>query len=383
MSSTITDDQPTGTPFPKFCPYRTDVIYRCFSFDGRFGPVRAGLVYLGISYVSLHLLGLLTGQFFGRNGAPPMYTGIVDHLNMGFLAPIGAALLCHLYGAIESCFRYVHREQLIPCDEQPAYLRFITRLDCLYNARFPVFASVGLSIVLNSYNYFVKPTASTWLGVRSGFSGFYGRLFVTVNYAMIILVVYKCVITVWGLHHFLANQTVRVQPMHPDRCGGLRPIGALAVAVNYFIAIVMLFISLLVFFDEFARSQLFFFALFAIFYALAPFLLFFSLSKASRRMRETKRINLQRLARTFDSYYSKLETAGDDKVYDIEIAEELGKVYPLYEIVERMPVWPFDVGSVVRFFMTITLPALLFLVQQMFDTGSVVHIGLRKLLGIK
>lgn len=383
MNSSIDGKGQDVPAFPEFRPYRTDLVYRFLSRDGRSGPVKTGLLYFAVSYVLLLGLGLLTGQFFGRHNAPPMYTGIVDHLNMGFLAPVGAALLCHLYGTIESCFQYAYSEQLLPKEEQHSYLLFIRRLDRFYNALLPVVLSIGLSIAFSSYNYLMKPTETTWLGVGAGLSGLYGRFFVTVNYSMVILIVYKCIVTVCGLHHFLATQKIRVQPMHPDRCGGLRPIGALAVAVNYFLAIVMVFISLLVFFDEFARTQPIYFILFLIFYGLAPFLLFFSLAKASRRMRETKQRSLKRLANTFDRYYSLLDRGDDVEVYDVAVAEEIGKVYPLYDIVEKMPVWPFDIRSVVRFFTTITLPAVLFIIQQLFDTGSVIHIAFRKLLGMQ
>jgi len=366
----------------EFKPYKTDIVFQGLSAIAGRNPVMISLIYFLLSYVFLQLIGLSTGQFYGKNGAPPMYTVFVDNLNLAFLAPLGAGLLCYLYKMICQCFKYITDERLIEKSEEINYQSFINKLDKLYNSRIAITISASLSIIINSYNYLFKPTTATWLGLHSGISGAYGRFFVTINYFMILLIIYKCIVTVWGLYKLLSKYTLRVQPMHPDSCGGLRPIGSLAIAVNYFIGVVLIFISLLFFFDEYARNQAIYPILFILFYALAPFLLFFTLSKANRRMREMKAVSLKRLANTFDHYYRKLDSSGDSNLYDTSTADEITKIYDLYNIVEKMPVWPFDIRSLVRFFTTITLPAFIFLIQQLLDSGSLIHIWFRKILGL-
>ena len=362
-------------------PFQTDIAFQFISRNMRLGPVRVAIFYFLLSYVALLGIGLATGQFFGRNGAPPMHTGLVHHLNMAFLAPVGAGFLCHLYRSISNCFNYISQEGLLQDQDREGFSRLTDKLGQLYNSKWAVVITILVSVAFNAFNYFTKPTDQTWLGVDAGLSGLYGRVFVTINYHMIMLIVYKSAITVWGLHRLLALFRLKIQPMHPDRCGGLKPLGTLSVAVSNFLGIVMVFISLLVIFDPYARQQLIYPILFVGFYTLAPFLMFFSLSKASWQMRDTKAESLRRLANTFDLYFQKLESSGKGDHYDLKSAEEIGTIYRLHDIVEKMPVWPFDMRSVLRFFTTITLPAAFFLVQQFLSTDSVLYIALRKFFG--
>lgn len=90
-------------------------------------------------------------------------------------------------------------------------------------------------------------------------------------------------------------------------------------------------------------------------------------------MAAKKKEALDRLGITFNFYYEKLSKSSEETVFDVQSADEISKVYRLYEIVDKMPVWPFDVKSVTRFFATITLPLVVFLLQLLTDTGSILY----------
>ena len=57
---------------------------------------------------------------------------------------------------------------------------------------------------------------------------------------------------------------------------------------------------------------------------------------------------------------------GDDRVLRF-----IYKSY--YEIVEKMPVWPFDFKSIRRFISTIALPLIIFLINQLTSSDSVFY----------
>ena len=52
---------------------------------------------------------------------------------------------------------------------------------------------------------------------------------------------------------------------------------------------------------------------------------------------------------------SELSRGSADQAYDIKDAEEVAKIYALYEIVKKMPVWPFDARTIGRFATTAAL----------------------------
>ena len=136
--------------------------------------------------------------------------------------------------------------------------------------RWAAIASWSISIGINTYNYIMK--LDSWLGLYGGVPGVYGRLFIIMNFYGIFFVLYKCAVSVWALYHSLGYR-LQVQPMHPDRCGGLKPVGKLSFAINYFLVVILIFITLLALLDPFARKQTVYMIAYCVLYALAPILL--------------------------------------------------------------------------------------------------------------
>lgn len=353
-----------------FSAYRSDPVSRVFMSLGRGHPILLGLVYFLASFAMIYLIGLITGQYAGKNGLPPMPSQIIDNINLAIVAPIGAALLCNLYGAIRKTFLDVIHESILHPAEHDRYRVFLVRLDHLYNTPVVLISAITISVIFNTYNYFFN--IESWLSFHGGITGLYGRLWVVVNYYIIAVIIYKIGVTVWGLQQVL-SMDIDIQPMHPDRAGGLRPFGRLSVAINSFLAVVIVFVTTLLVFDPFASENPVYVASFILLYISAPFLLILSLSKANRKMLEKKREAMDRLGVTFDYHYQKLSKGKQTEPYDIESADELIRIKSLYGIVESMPVWPFDTESLKRFVTTITLPVIVFLINQVTNTDSVLY----------
>ncbi len=54
---------------------------------------------------------------------------------------------------------------------------------------------------------------------------------------MVVMIVTRSSVTIWGLFRVLRVNQVEVHPLHPDRCGGLRPLRDYALALSYLIAV--------------------------------------------------------------------------------------------------------------------------------------------------
>jgi len=338
-----------------------------------------GTWYFLISFGGVYVLGFLTGQFAGKNGLGPMYGQVLDNINLAFLAPAGAALLCNLYNVIEDGVGRLSRESLVADDRVPELERIVARYDRVYNNAWVAAGALGFSLLINVYNYFHK--TDSWLAIHGGVTGLYGRAFIVVNFAMIALILYKCAVTTFLIQDILGSKLdVRIEPMHPDGAGGLQHIGRLANAVNSFVLVVLIFLSLLVLFDPFTANVLAYKVVFWVVFLLSPFFLLLSLSKAHRKMSARKAEDLERLALTFQHHYAKLTRGGKGKPYEVEDANEIVAVHGLYEIVDKMPVWPFDTTSVRRFASLFLVPAALFLVNQLTSTDSLLYRVVRYLL---
>ena len=326
----------------------------------------------------MYILGLITGQFHGKNGLAPMYSGILDIILMGFIAPVGAGLLSNLYFTIHKTFINVQSQNLISSSQLPQFEKFKKKLNILYSSKFVIIAAFILGFSINVYNYFTK--LDSWLGINGGITGIYGRILIGMNYFILTLFLYKCAITFWALNAIFRFD-ILIRPFHPDRSGGLKMIGKLAVALNYFVALILVYFTLMMIFDPFAKQHPFYMVIFILFYPFAVIMFFTSLLGAHKKMIVCKQYVFEKLGATFDFYYSKLNQPDNHGIYDTESADEISRIHNLYQMADKMPVWPFDKESIKRAFSALAIPALLFLFDLITNIDSFIN-NLNKLKGI-
>lgn len=342
-------------------PSRTDFLFRALTSVVRPHPVVVGISYFFISFVMVYIIGFVTGQLDGKNGLAPMYAQVMDNFNLAFLAPIGAGLLCNLYNSISAGFTYLYDEKIVPENQTQDYMEFLAKLERWYNHLAAVVVFFSASLAINLFNYFGKQ--DSWLGVNGGITGIYGRVFIFFNFFIIGLTFYKFVITVIAVRQLFDRFDLIIQPMHPDRAGGLEPIGRVAIAVTSLVGLVMAFFAILLVFDQFSAGYIVYRLIFFVFYVSSPYFFFATLSKANKTMMGVKELALERLRLTFEEHYNQLSAEGPGKPYDLGKAEDIAKVHRLYELVEGMPVWPFDTRSVVRFFSVFVAPVALYVLD--------------------
>lgn len=358
-------------------PYRTDFIYKLLGRKlAREKPLFAGLIYFLVSYAGVYILGALTGQLHGKNGLGPMYTQIVDNINLAFLAPVGAGLLCHLYNTIQRSLKAIRNEGIIESQDLENFDIVVSKMEKAYNSRYAFAFFLAFSVAINLFTYFTK--TGSWLGVNGGITGAYGRLLVIVNYFIIGFILYKSLITIWGLQKIL-EYNIDVQPMHPDGAGGLGPIGDLSAALSYFAALIVMFISILIVCDPAASGNVVFVAIICVLYVIAPFIPFLSLSKANKKMQMKKTAVLNALNVTFQDQYRRLTKTVNGSGYDIDNADEILAVNELYHIVEAMPVWPFDLKTLRRVVSSIVVPLVIFIINQINTDDSILNQILAKI----
>jgi hypothetical protein len=355
---------------PAFVPWRTDVIYRAVALVANGNPLLTGFAYFLVEFIGTYVIGLATGQFYGKDGLPPMYSRYLDNLNMALLAPVGAGLLCHLYNSVSNALQAISDDELVPLSQREEYGQLVTRCDRLYNSIGVTVAAFVIGLGINLFNYITK--TDSWLGINGGITGAYGRLFVGFNYVILSLMIYKCGVTIWVLRRIL-NLDVKIRPFHPDRAGGLKPIGRLAIAVNYFVSLIVLFFTLTLIYDEFAQRNLVYLAIFLLFYPMAIVGFFASLSGAHRRMAAVKEDVLQRLDETFEHYYERLMEGSSGRVLDVSQTDEVLAIRSLYAIADEMPVWPFDTRNMVRFLSTIMFPIVIFVINLVTNADSILY----------
>jgi hypothetical protein len=187
------------------------------------------------------------------------------------------------------------------------------------------------------------------------------------------------VILIWGylvpigMWHFIAtvictrkiiteletNDALKLRALAPDGAAGLRPLGELTLSMIYTVVIPMIIVVPYLLIGEFTIFILMFIAA----YFVIIFIIFFlPLGTAHNVMRDAKKDELQYLSIEFNRVYehfrknNQIENESQrekERLTSVQYMENLGS---LYRHVENMAVWPFDVGIMTKFVITILIP---------------------------
>ncbi|MFZ4439105.1 MAG: hypothetical protein ACOYOS_11800, partial [Syntrophales bacterium] len=122
-------------PNYEIVPYRNDILFLCCKVITNKRPWLMSIFYFLISFVGVYLVGLFTGQLHGKNGLLPMYdlSRLVDNINIGFLAPVGAGLLCYLYNTIQASMKEIGEDGILPPEALGKYRELLYWLEGRYN----------------------------------------------------------------------------------------------------------------------------------------------------------------------------------------------------------------------------------------------------------
>ncbi|MDD5090014.1 MAG: hypothetical protein PHQ23_03770 [Candidatus Wallbacteria bacterium] len=348
-----------------FDPARHDFIFRIFTRVAGGNPYSVAFLYFIVSFGGMMMLGALTGLLTGeKSGLTPMYNDYANLANMGLLSPLGAWVLVNFYRKLMRMFSVLPLSGALPMDNR--FEELGREFQPLYESRgvlaaaFAVAATFAFRTVLNS--------PGDWYGINGGITSFYTWIFVVINYAMIMVILYKCLLTVRLLSRVLDLPLV-IQPLHTDGCGGLRSIGDTSLAINYFNVVVMAFMMVLAVFQPDQVSKTFFLVLFLTLIAATIASLVSILFKAHVMMTQMRDSILSDLNTRFQKALADCsnDAQGSDTIHS------LNGICAFYREVTFMPVWPYDAWALKRFLSSFSLSVIIILVEMITNTDSIVY----------
>jgi hypothetical protein len=157
-------------------------------------------------------------------------------------------------------------------------------------------------------------------------------------------------------------EKVDLHPLHPDRAGGLHALGRYAVSTTYLIGIAGCLGAGLeygAYLEGFLATAYFAHTTMIGYVLLAPLSFFAPLSAAHKAMQRAKDKLVLQIAEQFNLEFrtvsDNLSSSGNELKESVEKVQQLRI---LYDIAQTFPVWPFDVGTIRRFIITISSPIL-------------------------
>jgi hypothetical protein len=218
-------------------------------------------------------------------------------------------------------------------------------------ASYVVGAAVGAAISYVNFQTFSNPAVGYWIVSNSRLilPGYVFLACVFVFYALVPVCVFRTIAISLFLRDAVAHSSLRMMPFHPDRCGGLRPVGRLGLRSQWLLTILGLNIVTLglmvLYLGMHGSIEALPIAAAIAYLIIGPIVFVAPLLPFRNGMLRTKaelmgevserlRIELQRLR--------KLLPAGIITKEDEELIERLRKIGA---VIDQLPVWPFDAGT--------------------------------------
>ena len=170
---------------------------------------------------------------------------------------------------------------------------------------------------------------------------------------MICIIIIRLVSVIIGLRELFRIARLKIQPLHPDKCGGLRRLNQYALHVTYLIAVAG-FGLCVIGYSLHAEGVLFdaplLIAGLVAYMVLAPVLFFGTLGTAHASMKEAKESLIREISEQFLRDYEAARRDLSRNATEMKaIVEKLEQLQVLYRMLDSFPVWPFDAASVRKF----------------------------------
>ena len=224
--------------------------------------------------------------------------------------------------------------------------------------------ALGAAIMIANYLVLRQTAVGFWIAPRGTLrpGGYLFLMSVCAFFAVVTIYIVRTVAMSFLLGTVVRFGDIRMLPFHPDKCGGLRPVGRLALRNQYGLSVMGINVAL------FALTSMLYLAappalyglvgLAVVSYAIVgPVLFLGPLLPFRAGMIRTKSELMSEVAHRLRIELSRVRAelaAGPITRDDEELIDRLRKIGA---VIDELPVWPFDAGILRRFLTAYVIPA--------------------------
>jgi hypothetical protein len=168
------------------------------------------------------------------------------------------------------------------------------------------------------------------------------------------------------------DETIRVEPLHPDGAGGLSPIGAFTSSLGYMIFMIGVAYSFRIvgqnIVDFAGTDDIMTWLGLVIYLVVSPLFFFLPLRAVRAAMIRSRDGLLMELSAEFDVIFNELHKLRSKNAEMIEpYLKRYRQINETRKIIEKFPVWPFNIGNLRNFFGLVVIPILPALISIVID----------------
>jgi hypothetical protein len=180
-------------------------------------------------------------------------------------------------------------------------------------------------------------------------------------YCLVPVLILRSVAVALLLRGIVARSHLRMLPMHPDKAGGLRPIGRLALRNQYLLTLfglnIVLFVVVPFYFLQVPSviSRLIAVIITA-YMILGPVVFMAPLLPFRNGMRSTKSELMVEIAQRLRVELQRLHAQLKSGLISKEDEELIDRLRKIGSVIDELPVWPFDAGTLRKFIAAYVIP---------------------------
>ncbi|MDZ8241625.1 MAG: hypothetical protein RMZ69_31560 [Nostoc sp. ChiQUE01a] len=259
------------------------------------------------------------------------------------------------FKAFYRLIQYLEKSDIVDTTEAEIKLVLLS-----YQKSWRQFLALGTAIAFGIWYFSVQKDVYNWTGSDGGIPALTGAInAVAIFYAGAVLVL-NLTTNVWLLHELLGNKQLKINPLHPDRCGGLSQLSQYSLNTAYLAAIIgsMITLSKYQFISQGIAQEYWYFNFIILLYIPISLICFFGPLLAARKgMRKAKEELLGDIAKQFQADYVQIQKSlsSDAEALKKETAK-LQELRSLYTLTNEFPVWPFDVTTFRQYLLSVVTP---------------------------
>jgi hypothetical protein len=200
----------------------------------------------------------------------------------------------------------------------------------------------------------------------------------------ITMIIFREILVIWGFRKlFKGPKPVKIYALHPDGCGGLKPLSDYIIRFALLIATVGIGLGVLIS-GHYIYSGHYLLNIEGIallialvaYLFLTPILFFAPLGTAHASMKNAKEHLLNKISNEFQKQYDLFQENLTKNITKTElVVKRIVELRELHNVTMLFPVWPFNLSNIKKFIATITAPLIPPLISVIFEL-------LRKLLSL-
>ena len=336
----------------------------------RLGPVWAYVIFSLVPLTSESIFCFFRGCLITTSKFIGMWNDYLNFSNFILFFPVIFTLYVWLPTGIEDIFGALKLNEIIPLTKKnrQALIRFDNYKERLLKDKFWVFMTIFLVVVDDALLIFPGTNKFVVWWNYYTFTFFSHQIVIAVMLYAAIFSIIRISQFILLLRFFFNEVKIDIKPLHPDGCGGLRPLGGFSVNLGYVLGALDTSVILTVYFQSYLLGGnlgdfvwppaiVLFISVYSV---CAPVVFFAPIGTAHKAMREAKERELLVISKQFELDYENMMKSLPSKTNIVITAiGNIEQLKRLYRIVQDFPVWPFNIQNLVRFVVSVLGPFIL------------------------